>query len=97
MVTSILERDGAVEEVSLRLSGGVQRTLERIRRAPTTSAELVALACIKLITDPDSRLLSGRSVDLDHDVDRVLDDLWMGRDGECVKRNWYRLKIEALP
>lgn len=95
--TGILDRDGAVDGTSLRLSGGVQRTLERIRRAPTTPAELVALACVKLITDPDSRLLSGLYVDLDHDIDRVLDDLKRGGDAECVKRNLYRLKIETLP
>ncbi|KAK0713682.1 hypothetical protein B0T26DRAFT_718105 [Lasiosphaeria miniovina] len=79
-----------------RFSGTVRvrRAVERVNRAraPKIPAQLVAEACVLLVVHPDSRLLSGRYVDLEEDVDSILDNLWKGANGDCVKTN-----LESLP
>lgn len=94
--TGILEREGAVDEVSLRGYEGVRKMVERVKEARKISAEMVAEACVMLVANEESLLLSGKYVDLEQDVDKILEDLRKGEDAECVRRNLYRLKIESL-
>lgn len=68
---------------------------ERVKEAKKVSAGMVAEACVMLVADPESRLLSGRYVDLEQDVYGVLEDL-KGQEEDCVKRHLYQLKIETL-
>ncbi|PTB61864.1 NAD(P)-binding protein [Trichoderma citrinoviride] len=94
--TGILERQGAVDRMSLRGHEGVSRVVQRVKEASKISAETVAEACVMLVTDEASRLLSGKYVDLEHDIVGMLEDLRRGKDSECVRRDLYRLKVESL-
>ncbi|KAK0636141.1 hypothetical protein B0T17DRAFT_612916 [Bombardia bombarda] len=94
--TDILDRPGAVDETSLRHHEDVCHAIETVQRKAKRPSEFVAEACVMLITDADSRLLSGLYVDLDQDVNRILDDLRKGENGECAKRSLYKLKISSL-
>jgi short-subunit dehydrogenase len=94
--TGILEREGAVDEWSLRGDEGVGTTVERVRGARKVLAEMVAEACVMLVVEEESRLLSGRYVDLEQDIEEVLQDLREGERSDFVRRGLYRLKVESL-
>ncbi|KAH6635888.1 hypothetical protein F5144DRAFT_644139 [Chaetomium tenue] len=94
--TGILEREGAVDEVSLKGDGGLSKMVDMVNEARKISAEVVAEACVVLVTDEASRLLSGKYVDLEQDIEGILEDLRRGKGSECARRDLYRLKVESL-
>jgi NAD(P)-dependent dehydrogenase (short-subunit alcohol dehydrogenase family) len=81
--TSIL--DGVVDRVNntayLNLCDGAQRMRQRVLEFPKKrSPESVAGACVWLATDENAKLLSGRYVDTESDVQQVLEDLRNGME-----------------
>jgi hypothetical protein len=81
---------------SLETGEGVSMMMERVKEASKTSAETIAEACVMLVTDETSRLVSGKYVNLEQDIDGILGDLGKGKDSKSVRGNLYRLKVESL-
>ncbi|KAI8626760.1 hypothetical protein F5Y19DRAFT_478250 [Xylariaceae sp. FL1651] len=94
--TSILDGLDTVDDKSYRRVEGVRQTVSQIMDSPKVGPERVADACIALATAPESALLSGRYIDLDGDIGRLLDDLSRGSSSECVQRSLHKLKVDTL-
>ncbi|KAM7214594.1 NAD(P)-binding protein [Rhypophila decipiens] len=96
--TGILDRAGAVDETH----EGVRRAVEMVRQMKGKMLpEMIGQACVMLAVgadDPEdpTSLLSGLYVDLDQDIDSVIQDLMKQGEGECKRRQLYKLKVESL-
>ncbi|TKW58371.1 Ketoacyl reductase HetN [Colletotrichum tanaceti] len=62
--TSILDSCEAIDDKSYCLSAGVQRMVTLISTAEKSPSEVVASTCVRLATDKNAGVLSGRYIDL---------------------------------
>lgn len=94
--TSIIDRPGAVDDVSLHRVEGVRRMMSQLSNCPKFRPEMVADACVMLATHQDAPLLSGLYIDLNRNIDKILEDLRKGRESICMQRKLHKLKVEIL-
>ncbi len=96
VASSILEPEDAIDRASVDASPGVQRTVECLTGAKMGSAEPVANLCVRLALDVSFRLLSGRFVDTEDNLETILEDLRQGERSRCVTESLYMMRVDKL-
>ncbi|KAJ4149960.1 hypothetical protein LMH87_010732 [Akanthomyces muscarius] len=96
VASSILEPEDAIDRASVDAIPGVRRTVEYLTGAKMGSAEPVANLCVRLALDDSLRLLSGRFVDTEDNLETILEDLRQGEQSRCVTENLYMMRVDKL-
>ena len=88
--------EGAINMESMQQEPEAQRQFQEFKDLKYQTPELMADSCVALCAEERFRVLSGRFVDCEQRLDRVLEEAEKEEKGRVGKENLYRLKLEEL-
>ena len=96
VLTSIAHQPGAINLETAMEVPGLKNMLQNTIGAATESQRLAAHTIVWLCVDERAKMLSGKYVNVEQDIEAVMADIIKGDDSRIKLRNLYSMKLEEL-
>ena len=96
VITDLGSKEGAVDMESVQQSQKMQQVFQSFQETEKQTVHLPANTCVALCVEEDAKLMHGRYVDSQQDLEEVLKEAKKGKEGRVAKERLYWLKLDEI-